>query len=148
MGAFLGVLAGVGSMPVVREMVALAVRRAEVLSSAPSEGAALEGPGTDSAQSSTDVRAFFLGDSKGETMPADDDAWDRVVLEGPKGSGFEEELRGGGVLLELRCAEMRADLRGEKGSQWSPNPCLGVGGVCSLPGGGGVDERMAGAIVN
>lgn len=142
-GAFLGVLAGVGSMPVEREIVELAVWRVEALSSMSRDLEKLwEGP---SKAIAADMRDFFFGDSNGDTMPADDDVWVRVVFAGPKGSGLEVELRGGGVLV--RWAEMRADLRGENGSQPSPNPCLGVGGVCILPGGEGVDGAMAGAIV-
>jgi hypothetical protein len=51
-------------------------------------------------------------------------------------------------LVDCCREEMRADLRGEKGSQESQYPNLGVLGVWTLPGGEGVATAKFEAIVS
>ena len=69
--------------------MALAVWRVEDLS-APSNDEAFEESRPDpSPVAADDIRTLFFGDSKGDTMPADDEVWVRVDLAGPKGSGVE-----------------------------------------------------------
>lgn len=82
-------------------------------------------------------RRFFIGETAGVAKEDFVEEWVDWC-----------EERGEGVRLVDCCrAEMRADLRGEKGSQESQYPCLGVPGVRTLPGGEGVEIVTLEAIV-
>lgn len=89
---------------------------------------------------------FLMGDRAGEAM-VDDSIVEAVALFAEWGNWCERfrgdvtEEEGDGVLaMDVRFAEMRADLRGENGSQLSLKPpSLGVGGEWIREGGGGVD---------
>ena len=120
LGGFCGVLEGVGSMPVAREMDVAGARDASFAWLRPSAAAALA---VLSAVRVPDTRrddsaagwGFLRGDGTGETMAA---SLLRVliaflVVRGDVGCWREREVCGEGVRFAVRWEEIRADLRGE-----------------------------------
>jgi hypothetical protein len=138
LGAFLGVLAGVGSMPPPRETVVGPRRWWSILSRPRAAAAsavlsAVKAPDARRTESAAGTR-FFCGVAVGDTMAAVDGRCVGFAVRGDFRWRLDDEP-GDGVLFEARCDEMRADFRGEYGSQESAYPCFGVGGV-RMPGGG------------